>query len=125
MLPSVAAADVLVHLASYHVGRRAELAANGNLNEFNPGIGYSVGKTEAGYYLNTEGRGSAYVKRDVLDVAPGLSAFAGVATGYRYGPVVPIVGLTYRTGAVVLNLVPGVTESGYVVPTLTASIKVR
>lgn len=120
-----AQADVILHLGSYHMAQRAELAARGSLNEANLGVGYREGDLEIGVYNNSMSVWSMYVKKDVIRSGQ-FALFFGAVTGYdAFAPVVPAVGMSYNVGHAVFNVFPGVTTSGEVVPVLTYSIAIK
>lgn len=108
--PASAACDALiVHLGSYH--------PTGRFHDANVGLGCRSGHLVAGFYHNSEGRVTAYAAASVETSGGGLrpGAFVGLATGYALAPVVPVAGLSLRSGPLVVLLVPGTHVSAPVV----------
>lgn len=94
--PASACDETVIHLASYHTDREFIQ----DVNEANFGIGCRVDHVEVGAYLNSYGEVSAY---GLVEYSfDGLSAFAGLASGYEQdvssfdGGIAPIAGVSYH-----------------------------
>ncbi len=94
-----AAVAVVIHLASMH--------SEPGFNNDNYGIGASCRVTDsisidAGIYRNSYAKASSYVAGEYRwnFGGWGVGVAAGVATGYPYGKLVPVGGLTLHTPAV-------------------------
>jgi hypothetical protein len=101
---SKAECNPVVNTRSYHFDR------DRGYNENNYGLGVECGHWQVGAYKNSEYGETAYAfyltdsKRDFVEF--GLAG--GVAVGYSYAPVLPIVALTARVGIARFVVIPPV-----------------
>lgn len=87
---------------------------SGGYNNLNPGIYVVKDNVSAGVYVNSVWRLTAHAEYHV-PLTDNVSVFAGVATGYSYGVLTPIAGVSVKVWNVRVIMIPKTQKSAGVI----------